>query len=94
VTEEDEERALQDLQDRSTEYKTVKRKSKDGDRLIIDFEGLLDGESFEGGAAEGFEIVLGRGAMIEGFEKGLIDVASGKTVEVKAHSQKTITLRT
>ncbi len=52
VTEEDEERALQDLQDRSTEYETVKRKSKEGDRLIIDFEGLLDGESFEGGAAE------------------------------------------
>ncbi|MDC0597250.1 trigger factor [Candidatus Pseudothioglobus singularis] len=84
VTKEDEERALQDLQDRSTEYKTVKRKSKDGDRLIIDFEGLLDGESFEGGAAEGFEIVLGKGTMIEGFEKGLIDVASGKTVEVNA----------
>jgi len=84
VTEEDEERALQDLQDRSTEYKTVKRKSKDGDRLIIDFEGLLDGESFEGGAAEGFEIGLGKGTMIEGFEKGLIDVASGKTVEVNA----------
>ena len=84
VTEEDEERALQDLQDRSTEYKTVKRKSKDGDRLIIDFEGLLDGESFEGGAAEGFEIVLGKGTMIEGFEKGLIDVASGKIVEVNA----------
>ena len=84
VSDEDEERALQDLQDRATEYKTVKRKSKNGDRLIIDFEGLLDGESFEGGAAEGFEIVLGRGAMIEGFEKGLLDVAAGKTVEVKA----------
>ena len=84
VSEEDEERALQDLQDRATEYKTVKRKSKNGDRLIIDFEGLLEGESFEGGAAEGFEIVLGRGAMIEGFEQGLIDVAAGKTVEVKA----------
>ena len=84
VTEEDEERALQDLQARSTEYKSVKRKSKDGDRLIIDFEGLMDGESFEGGAAEGFEIILGRGAMIEGFEKGLIDVVPGKTVEVNA----------
>jgi len=84
VSDEDEERALQDLQDRATEYKTVKRKSKNGDRLIIDFEGLLDGESFEGGAAEGFEIVLGRGAMIEGFEQGLIDVAVGKTVEIKA----------
>jgi len=84
VSDEDEERALQDLQDRATEYKTVKRKSKNGDRLIIDFEGLLDGESFEGGAAEGFEIILGRGAMIEGFEKGLLDIATGKTVEVKA----------
>jgi len=84
VSDEDEERALQDLQDRATEYKTVKRKSKNGDRLIIDFEGLLEGESFEGGAAEGFEIVLGRGAMIEGFEKGLLDIATGKTVEVKA----------
>jgi len=84
VSDEDEERALQDLQDRATEYKNVKRKSKNGDRLIIDFEGLLDGESFEGGAAEGFEIILGRGAMIEGFEQGLIDVAAGKMVEVKA----------
>ena len=84
VTEQDEERALQDLQDRSAEYKSVKRKSKDGDRLLIDFEGLLDGESFEGGAAEGFEIVLGRGTMIEGFEKGLIDVSSDKKVEINA----------
>ncbi len=84
VSEEDEERAIQDLQDRATEYKTVKRKSKNGDRLIIDFEGLLDGESFEGGAAEGFEIILGRGAMIEGFEQGLTDVSAGNTVEVKA----------
>ena len=84
VTEEDEERALQDLQDRSTEYKSVKRKSQEGDRLVIDFEGLMDGESFEGGAAEGFEIVLGRGTMIDGFEKGLIDIAPGKTVEVNA----------
>ena len=84
VTEEDEERALQDLQDRSTEYKSVKRKSKEGDRLVIDFEGLMDGEPFEGGAAEGFEIILGRGAMIEGFEQGLIDVAPGKNVEVNA----------
>jgi trigger factor len=75
---------LQDLQDRSAEYKSVKRKSKDGDRLLIDFEGLLDGESFEGGAAEGFEIILGRGTMIEGFEKGLIDVSSDKKVEINA----------
>jgi len=84
VTEEDQEKSLQDLQDRATEYKSVKRKSKEGDRLIIDFEGLLEGESFEGGAAEGFEIILGRGAMIDGFEQGLIDVASGKELEIKA----------
>ena len=84
VTVEDQEKSLQDLQDRATEYKSVKRKSKEGDRLIIDFEGMLEGESFEGGAAEGFEIILGRGAMIDGFEQGLIDVASGKKLEIKA----------
>ena len=84
VSKEDEERSLQDLQDRATEYKSVKRKSKEGDRLIIDFEGLLEGESFEGGAAEGFEIILGRGAMIDDFEQGLIDVAPGKELEIKA----------
>ncbi len=84
VSKEDEDKALQDLQDRATEYKSVKRKSKEGDRLIIDFEGQLDGESFDGGAAEGFEIILGRGAMIEGFEQGLIDATVGKELEIKA----------
>lgn len=84
VSDKDEERALQELQDKATEYKAVKRKSKEGDRLIIDFEGVVDGESFEGGAEEGFEIILGRGTMIDGFEAGLTDVAVGKELEVNA----------
>ncbi len=84
VSDADEKRALQELQDRATEYKDVKRKSKKGDRLIIDFEGMIDGEAFEGGAAEGFEIILGRGTMIDGFEDGLIDVTVGTELEVSA----------
>ena len=84
VSDEDEARGLQELQDSATEYKSVKRKSKTGDRLIIDFEGMVDGEAFEGGAAEGFEIILGRGTMIDGFEAGLIDVVAGKELEVNA----------
>ena len=84
VSDEDEARGLQELQDSVTEYKSVKRKSKTGDRLIIDFEGMVDGEAFEGGAAEGFEIILGRGTMIDGFEAGLIDVVAGKELEVNA----------
>lgn len=84
VSDEDEARALQELQDSATEYKSVKRKSKTGDRLIIDFEGMVDGEAFEGGAAEGFEIILGRGKMIDDFESGLIDVVAGKELEVSA----------
>ncbi|HIF89600.1 MAG TPA: trigger factor [Candidatus Thioglobus sp.] len=84
VSDEDEKRALQELQDRATEYKDVKRKSKKGDRLIIDFEGMIDGEAFEGGAAQGFEIILGRGTMIDGFEDGLIDVTAGSELEVNA----------
>jgi trigger factor len=84
VSSEDEKRALQELQDRATEYKSVKRKSKEGDRLIIDFEGMVDGEAFEGGAAESFEIILGRGAMIDGFEAGLIDVTATSELEINA----------
>jgi trigger factor len=58
--------------------------AKDGDQVIFDFLGKVDGEPFEGGAAEGHALVLGSGQFIPGFEEGLIGVAAGdeKNVEV------------
>ena len=59
-------------------------KAKDGDRVNIDFIGRIDGEAFEGGAGEGFDLELGSGQFIPGFEEQLVGVKAGdkKNVEV------------
>ena len=58
-------------------------KSQDGDRVKIDFIGRIDGEVFEGGTAEGFELELGSGQFIPGFEDQLVGTKSGDTKDVK-----------
>jgi len=58
-------------------WKEVKRVAKDGDLLVIDFDGTLDGEVFEGGASEDFSVELGAGRMLEDFEKALIGMKAG-----------------
>lgn len=82
ITKADEERTLEGLITQSTEYKSVKRKSQDGDQVTIDFEGIMDGEVFDGGKATDFQLVLGKGSMIKGFEDGLTDVAAGKSISL------------
>jgi len=61
--------------------KTVK--AKDGEQLIIDFVGRIDGEAFEGGSAEDMPLVLGSGRFIPGFEEQLIGAKPGASVTVK-----------
>ena len=80
ITKEDEKRTLDGLKEQSTEYSPVKRKSKTGDRLTIDFKGMIDGEVFDGGEAENFNLVLGKGSMIEGFEEGLTGIVVNKSL--------------
>ncbi|MEM5517628.1 trigger factor [Henriciella sp. AS95] len=59
-------------------------KARDGDAVLIDFLGKVDGEAFEGGAAEGHSLVLGSGSFIPGFEEQLVGAKAGdkKDVEV------------
>jgi len=59
------------------------RKSKNGDTLVFDFEGSVDGEAFEGGKAENYELKLGSGQFIPGFEEQLEGKESGEEVDVK-----------
>lgn len=71
-------------QNRTYEARTGKSpKAKDGDLLVIDFVGSIDGEKFEGGAAEGAQLVLGSGQFIPGFEEQLIGAKPGSSVTVK-----------
>ena len=58
-------------------------KSQEGDRVKIDFIGRIDGEAFEGGTAEGFELELGSGQFIPGFEDQLIGAKAGDTKDVE-----------
>jgi trigger factor len=71
-------------QNRSFEPRTGKTvKAKDGDQVTIDFVGKIDGEAFEGGSAEGAQLVLGSGTFIPGFEDQLVGAKPNTDVVVK-----------
>lgn len=53
---------------------------EDGVTVNIDYEGKIDGKAFEGGSAEGFDLIIGSGQFIDGFEDGLIGKKVGDTV--------------
>jgi trigger factor len=53
-------------------------KAADGDQVVIDFKGMLDGEAFEGGTAEDYPLVLGSNSFIPGFEEQLIGAKKGE----------------
>ncbi|MDY6065985.1 MAG: trigger factor [Finegoldia sp.] len=58
------------------------RNTKDGDSVVLDFEGFVDGEAFEGGQAEDYELVIGSGTFIPGFEEQLVDKKIGEEFDV------------
>ena len=57
-------------------------KAKDGDQIVIDFAGSVDGEAFEGGSAEDYPLVLGSGSFIPGFEEQLTGAKVGDEISV------------
>jgi trigger factor len=61
----------------------VERAAAEGDVLLIDFEGLVDGQAFEGGKASDYLLELGGGQLVEGFEEQLSGAAAGEEREVK-----------
>ena len=62
--------------------KEVDRAAKDGDTVNIDYVGKKDGVAFEGGTAQGYDLTLGSGTFIDGFESGLIGVKKGDKVDL------------
>jgi trigger factor len=70
--------ALGNLAENVQNFDTKKGKAADGDQVVIDFKGLLDGEPFDGGAAEDYPLVLGSNSFIPGFEEQLIGAKKGE----------------
>ncbi len=76
---------LLSLRKQKATWESVERKSRDGDRVIVDFKGELDGVAFDGGQGTEIPVILGAGQMLPDFEKGLKGMSAGdeKTIKVK-----------
>lgn len=80
VTDEDVEATIQNVLAMNASYVEVNRAAADGDMVNIDYEGKKDGVPFDGGTAEGSDLLLGSGSFIDGFEDGLIGAKKGDSV--------------
>jgi trigger factor len=78
ITDADLDTVLARLQEQRKTWEAVDRPARAGDRLLISFEGTLEGEPFAGGSGEDKEIELGSGRMIPGFEDGLVGAQAGE----------------
>ena len=72
---------IETLRKQQKEWKEVKRGAKDGDLLVVDFDGKIDGEDFEGGSSQDFSVELGAGRMLKDFEKALVGMKVGAEKE-------------
>ena len=72
--------ALSNLAESAQDFKDRKKgsKAKDGDQVVMDFTGKVDGEAFEGGSAEDYPLTLGSNSFIPGFEEQLVGVKAGE----------------
>ncbi|MGD6841126.1 trigger factor [Bacillus infantis] len=84
VTEEDVNNEITSLQERQAELVVKEEgKAENGDTVVMDFEGFVDGEAFEGGKAENYSLELGSGQFIPGFEEQLEGTAAGESKDVE-----------
>ena len=76
--------ALGNLAETAQDFKARKKgsKAKDGDQVVMDFVGKVDGEAFDGGSAEDYPLVLGSNSFIPGFEEQLVGAKAGEDKEV------------
>lgn len=79
----DVDRTLETMRNQRRGWGKVERPAQDGDRLTIDFVGKIGGVAFEGGTAKGYVLVLGSGALIAGFEAGLVGAKLGETRNIE-----------
>lgn len=82
VTDEQVEAEIQALIDANPVITEVDREAKEGDVVNIDFVGLKDGVAFQGGTSQGYNLTLGSGRLIDGFEDGLIGTKKGQEVSL------------
>ena len=84
VTQKEVEAKIKEEAEKNARTVTIEgRPVQDGDEVILDFEGFVDGEAFEGGKGENYPLTIGSGSFIPGFEEQLVGAEAEKEVEVK-----------
>jgi len=83
ITDSDINSMIENLRKQRGTWESVKRPAADGDRVMINFEGKLKGEIFEGGSGENVAVVLGSDNMFADFEKNLLGISAGESKEFK-----------
>ena len=78
VTDEDIDRIIAVFCKQQGSWEAVERAAQEGDKVNIDYAGTKEGESFDGGSAEGSDLELGSGRMIPGFEDGIVGMKAGE----------------
>ncbi len=82
VTEEEFNQAIEDAVSRQAELTVKEGEIAEGDVVNINFDGYVDGEAFEGGQAEGYDLEIGSGSFIPGFEEQLIGLKANDSKDV------------
>ena len=83
VTDELIDKEIEQVRERNSRLVTVEdRAAENGDTAVIDFEGFVDGEAFEGGKAEGYNLSLGSGNFIPGFEEQIVGHKTGEEFSI------------
>lgn len=84
VSDADVDRTLDVLRKQRVQYRAVERAAQEGDRVHIDYAGMIDGEPFQGGEAKDFPVILGEGRTLKDFEGNLVGMTVGeqKTFDV------------
>ncbi|MBQ5991108.1 MAG: trigger factor [Clostridia bacterium] len=82
VSDEDVMKALEEEREHQARFVDVDRPAENGDRLLLDYSGSVDGEKFDGGTAEDQTLVLGSNTFIPGFEDQLVGVSAGESRDV------------
>lgn len=82
ITAEDVEKEIENMRKRNARVATVERPAQNGDTVVLDYAGFVGDDQFEGGTAEGFQLKLGSGMFIPGFEEQLAGVAAGEEKDV------------
>ena len=79
------EQTIEILRKQRTRYNRVEREAQNGDRVIIDFEGKIDGVAFDGGSSQNYPFVLGQGQMLPEFEAGVLGLKEGESKDVEVN---------